>query len=99
MLLSNVLAPVLLAFSAIASPVESPENSLASRSIIPKVPKTLAQHAANAIKEFCPDATKTMMHSGIGPVFAARLAKKKKLHTVEVTVTDAVRADKKKANV
>lgn len=99
MLLSNIIAPILLAISAAAAPLDSSENSLAPRTIIPKVPKILVVHAAAAMKAYCPDPTKTMMHSGIGAGVAAKLARKRHLMTVEATIEEAVSYDRKGGNM
>lgn len=73
------------------------ENVIVSRF---PLPKDFMKHALQAITTKGPAKTKTMMHSGIGAEKAAKVARTKKLQTVETTIMLAIMDDvKSKKNV
>lgn len=58
------------------------------------IPSKLAADAAKAIRAYGPGATKTMMHSRIGPAKAFRVARGKNLQIVETTILKALNSDR-----
>uniref|UniRef100_A0A8H7TQA3 Uncharacterized protein n=1 Tax=Bionectria ochroleuca TaxID=29856 RepID=A0A8H7TQA3_BIOOC len=93
MLLSSFITPLALIASTVV--VAYPVDTRTSGVLVARtIPSKFAEHAAAAIKAFGPLHTKTMMHSGIGAIKASKVARSKKLQTVETTIFLAINADK-----
>ncbi|KAG6005294.1 hypothetical protein E4U21_000269 [Claviceps maximensis] len=98
MLFSNVFTAASLALftTVTALPSPLPVTDIAERDVVARaLPKDFAKHAAAAIHAFGPQKTKTMMHSGIGPQKAFKVASGKHLQTVETTIFKAIMDDDK----
>ncbi|KAI8930547.1 hypothetical protein NX059_012159 [Plenodomus lindquistii] len=54
------------------------------------VPAKFVEHARAAIQKYAIGNTRTMMHSGIGPAQAFRIARMKGLQTIETTIMRAI---------
>jgi hypothetical protein len=85
----------LLASTSLALPRPEVHDHGVADISVRTLPSNFYRLAQQAIQQYGPGVTKTMMHSGIGPRNAFKVAKQLNLQIVETTILTAINKDKK----